>query len=535
VIRLVRRAWRRLISMRTALVLLFLLAIAAVPGSLLPQRSLNPDKTAQYLATHGDWGRFLDRIGMFDVFASTWFAAIYVLLFISLVGCLIPRIRQHAKAVRSKPLPAPKNLSRLPEASEFIVPVAPEQFASTARSTLGHRWRIIRRDEPGGVITLSAEKGYSRETGNLVFHLALLAALILIAIGRLYMYSGQRVVLQGADQGFCNTISQYDSWSPGRFAADGRITPAPFCIDEMSKFTATYNSSGEPTQFAAAVTYQRTVSSAIQHATIKVNHPLRIEGDRVYLISHGFAPQITVRVPGQAPRTDTAVFIPSEPTTLLSEGAFKLAGPIGGHQDIGIEGFFAPTPQTLDGKPIGPNSIITSASPAVHNPVLGIIIYQGDLGTNTQSVYSLDQTQKDTGALKQIGTANLQIGKTATLANGTTVTFDGWVPWAGLQVSHDPTQTYLLIAAALMVAGLIGSLVVRRRRVWLRLRPVASGDPQSPTVVQVGGLARSDAGNFPDEFEALIRRLKPDGSAGSTGSNAPALVGAVGAVGAGAE
>ena len=40
VFRPVRTAWRRLTSMRTALILLFLLAVAAVPGSLLPQLSL---------------------------------------------------------------------------------------------------------------------------------------------------------------------------------------------------------------------------------------------------------------------------------------------------------------------------------------------------------------------------------------------------------------------------------------------------------------------------------------------------------------
>jgi cytochrome c biogenesis protein len=515
VLRLLRRGWRRLISMRTALVLLFLLAIAAVPGSLLPQRPLNPTKTASYIASHGAWGQFLDRIGLFDVFASTWFAAIYVLLFISLVGCLIPRIRQHAKALRRKPLAAPKHLGRLPESSEFSSPSSPDQFAATARKALGRRWRIVRRDEPGGVVTLSAEKGYSRETGNLVFHLALLAALILIAVGRLYMYSGQRVVLQGADQGFCNTISQYDSWSPGRFAADGRVTPAPFCISEMNKFVATYNSAGEPTQFAANITYQNTINSPLKSATIKVNHPLRIEGDRVYLISHGFAPQITVHMPDGTTRTDTAAFIPADPTTLLSEGAFKEPGAVGNHQDIAIQGIFAPTPRTLDGKPIGPDSQITSVSPAVNNPVLGIIIYQGDIGTNAQSVYSLDATQIDSGALKQIGTANLQIGQTTKLAGGVSVTFDGWVPWAGLQVSHDPTQTYLLVAAGLMVAGLLGSLAIRRRRVWLRLAPEVPGSDEGPTVVMVGGLARSDSGNFPDEFAALIDRLKP-------GDNSPA-------------
>jgi cytochrome c biogenesis protein len=510
-IRIARRAWRRLISMRTALILLFLLAIAAVPGSLLPQRPLNPTKTASYIASHGWWGHFLDRLGMFDVFASLWFGAIYVLLFISLIGCLTPRIRQHAKAVRSRPLPAPKNLSRLPESATFTTTATPDEFAAAARERLGRRWRVVRREEPGGVVTLSAEKGYTRETGNLIFHIALVIALVAIAVGRLYGYQGSRVVLQGPDQGFCNTVSQYDSWSPGRFAEDGRVSPAPFCITQMSKFVATYTQAGEPSQFTADIDYQRSVNAPIKHAKISVNHPLRLEGDRVYLISHGFAPQITVHMPDGTTRQVTAVFIPTNATTLLSEGAFKEAGAIGGHQDIGIEGFFAPTPVTADGGAIGPNSIITSASPQVVDPVLGIIVYKGDLGTNAQSVYSLDPAQKATGALTQIGTANLQLGQTVNLAGGVSVTFNGWIPWAGLQVSHDPTQTYLLFAAAAMVVGLIASLTVRRRRVWLRITPfdpTGSGDSGSPTVVWVGGLARSDAGNFADEFSALLSRLR---------------------------
>ncbi len=262
VVRPARMAWRRLTSMRTALILLFLLAVAAVPGSLLPQRPLNPDKTTSYLATHGGWGRFLDRIGMFDVFGSVWFAAIYLLLFISLVGCLIPRIRLHARAVARKPLPAPRNLGRLPESDRFETADPPAAYATAARRALGRRWRIVQREEPSGALTLSAEKGYSRETGNLLFHVALLASLVLIAVGRLYSYQGQRIVIQGAGNGFCNTVSQYDSWKPGRLAAEGKISPAPFCVDAMTSFTATYTATGEPSKFAADVTYRRTRTSA---------------------------------------------------------------------------------------------------------------------------------------------------------------------------------------------------------------------------------------------------------------------------------
>ena len=504
-VRSARRVWRRLISMRTALVLLFLLALAAVPGSLLPQRPLNPSKVQTYLATHGWWGHFLDHLGMFDVFASAWFAAIYLLLFVSLVGCLVPRIRVHARALRATPLPAPKHLDRLPESGRFETSASAAESTESVRRALGRRWRIARREEGDG-FTLSAEKGYSRETGNLVFHVALLVALVAIAIGQLYRYQGSIVVKQGADQGFCNTVSRYDSWTPGRFAAEGKVKPAPFCL-AVDKFTSSYDAQGQATSFVAQVAYGPASDITAHHATIRVNHPLRYEGDRVYLINHGYAPEVTVRMPDGTVRTDAESFIPTDPTTLLSEGAFKLQGTEGANQDVGISGFFAPTPVAQNGGPIGPTSIVTSSFPAVNDPVLGVTVYTGDLGLQKgpQDVYSLDMSA---GSLKQVGMANLRIGETAKLANGVSVTFDGWVPWVGIQVSHDPSQTYLLFAAGAMVLGLIGSLSIRRRRVWLRIAPAETGNPESPTVVSVGGLARSDSGNFTEEFTELFDRLR---------------------------
>ncbi len=495
----VRKAWRSLTAMRTALILLFLLAMAAVPGSILPQRPLNPAKTDAYIASHGAWGRFLDAVGMFDVFGSPWFAAVYLLLFVSLIGCLVPRIRVHARNVVRKPLPAPRHLDRLPANGRFETSDAPAVYAAHARAVLGRRWRVTEREEPDGVVTVSAEKGYSRETGNLVFHVALLAALVLIAVGRLYSYQGTRIVIAGPDNGFCNTVSQYDSWKPGRLAADGRVSPAPFCIDEMTSFTADYTPGGAPSKFAADVVYRRTPGSAPERHTIPVNHPLRLEGDRVYLIGHGFAPQITVRMPDGSVRQDAAAFAPTNAETLYSEGAFKEDGPPGKNQDVGIEGFFAPTPQDNGG------GVFTSISPQVKDPVLGMFVYVGDLNFDglPQSVYSLDKSK-----MKRIGAVNLRIGETRTFPNGVSVRFDGWQPWASLQVSHDPSQGWLLVAAVAMVLGLFGSLAVRRRRIWLRITP--SGDPAdgSPTVVTVGGLARSDSGNFTTEFDALLDRLR---------------------------
>src|SRR5207248_7312818 len=99
--RVARTMWRRLTSMRTALLLLALLALAAIPGTVLPQRGLNPVKVDDFLTQHPHLGPLLDKLSLFDVFAAPWFAAIYLLLFVSLAGCLVPRIRLHARALRS--------------------------------------------------------------------------------------------------------------------------------------------------------------------------------------------------------------------------------------------------------------------------------------------------------------------------------------------------------------------------------------------------------------------------------------------------
>ena len=99
--------------MRTALFLLLLLAIGAIPGSTFPQRSIDPARTTQWIADHPGAGPVLDRLGFFEVYASPWFAAIYLLLFVSLIGCVLPRTKILWHQVRSAPPKAPRRLDRL--------------------------------------------------------------------------------------------------------------------------------------------------------------------------------------------------------------------------------------------------------------------------------------------------------------------------------------------------------------------------------------------------------------------------------------
>ena len=170
-----KKAWHWLTSMRTALVLLFLLALGAVPGALLPQRSLNADNVTDYIANNGRVAEIYDKLQFFDVFSSTWFNSIAVLLFISLIGCILPRSLEHYRAMKTKPVRAPKNLQRMPLHGEGSVDKPLSEVEADIQATF-KGWNVADyqpAEDRAGVRSFTAEKGYSRELYNLLFHLGL--------------------------------------------------------------------------------------------------------------------------------------------------------------------------------------------------------------------------------------------------------------------------------------------------------------------------------------------------------------------------
>jgi len=511
-----RNTWRALTSMGTALVLLFLLALGAIPGALLPQRSLNAGKVDEYLATHRVIGPWLNRLQAFDVFSSFWFTAIYALLFVSLVGCLTPRMVEHARSLRATPVPAPRNLARLPKHAGARLEAGPEELNALANAITGRLrgWRTAIRHPDGadaGIVEVSAEKGYLREFGNIVFHFSLLGLLVAVAVGKLFGYEGNVIVIADGGPGFCSASpAAFDSFRAGN-TVDG-TSLHPICL-RVNDFQAHYLPSGQATSYAADIDYQagRDLSANNwRHYLLEVNHPLRVDGDRVYLQGHGYAPTFTVTFPDGQARTSTVQWRPDNPQTLLSSGVARIDPPAGSYPDpaerrkheIAIQGLLAPTEQ-LDG------TLLSSRFPALNAPAVAIDIYRGDTGLDTgrpQSLFTLDPRLIEQGRLTKEKRVNLRAGQQVRLdkgpAAGTVVRFDGAVPFVNLQVSHDPGQTWVLVFAVTMMAGLLVSLLVRRRRVWVRLTPAAG------TVnVELGGLARTDNSGWGDEFERLTDRL----------------------------
>ena len=209
-----RWGWRQFTSMRTALILLLLLGVAAIPGSLFPQRTQNPMQVRQYFIDNPTLAPWLDRFKFFEVYSSPWFSAIYLLLFISLIGCVLPRSIEHIKAIGAKPPLTPKYLDRM----EFYTEIKKIDLDKVEKFLRKKHFRI-RRDEN----SISAEKGYARETGNLLFHLSLVLILLAVGIGSLLGSRGDAIVNVG--DRFINTPTSYDILGFGKYQAEDSLPP----------------------------------------------------------------------------------------------------------------------------------------------------------------------------------------------------------------------------------------------------------------------------------------------------------------------
>jgi len=466
--------------MRTALILLFSLALAAIPGSLVPQRRVSPVRVTEFINDHPTLGPIYDTIGLFGVYTSPWFSSIYLLLFVSLVGCIIPRIGVYARALRARPPKTPRNLSRLP--AHAMAEIADQDDGVLDRAGAALRRRRYRVDVNGD--SVAAERGYLREAGNLVFHISLVFVLVGVAIGVLFGFRGTSVVVVG--QGFSNNLTQYDDFSAG--AQFGAADLAPFSVtvkDFDVRFETGPVQRGAARLFRANVEVTERPGAAPREEVLEVNKPLHVAGTTVHLIGHGYAPKVTIKdAQGNVAFSGPVVMLPQD-GNFTSLGVVK--APDARPERLAFEALFLPT-AVLDDQ--GPHSVFPDAL----NPAMFANVWYGPPRVETgkpENVYSLDTT-----GLRQLKQADgqpvriaLKVGDGVDLPDGKgSIQLDGWVRWVKLQIGATPGVTISLIALAFAVTGLCLSLFVRPRRVWIRVH----GEP-GHRVVEVGGLDRADA------------------------------------------
>ena len=548
-----RFIWTQLTTMRTALGLLFLLALAAIPGTLVPQENISPVKVTTFKEQHATLAPIYDKVGLFHVYTSPWFSAIYILLFISLIGCIVPRVSVYIRSLRAKPPRTPRHLHRLPAYHSVQLPGELSEGASTitrsgsdssasdssgsdssasdssasdssASDSLGdgdvmtrvegllrkRRYRVA--VNPDG--SVSAERGYLREAGNLLFHISLVFVLIGVAVVWLFNFRGDSSVVVG--DGFANNLAQYDNFKAGPLFKESKLTPFSVKVNDFDvKFETGPVQRGAAREFKVGVTVTDTPTSRPHNETLEVNHPLHINGSTVHLIAWGYAPVVTVKDgDGNVAYSGPVVFLPQD-GNYTSAGAIK--APDARPKRLGFEGIFLPS--ALMSKS-GPQSVF----PDLYNPELVLNAWSGDPKQETgqsESVYTLNTTGMtqimDTKKKGQPFRFILRPGYAQKLPNGQgTIQLDGVQHWVKLQVGDAPGVYIAIVAIGTAVLGLCFSLFIRPRRVWARLRTT-----EGSTVFEIAGLDRADARTgLGEDLGDLVAKLglapgaKPDPGSG---------------------
>lgn len=488
-----RWGWAQLTSMRTALLLLFLLALAAIPGSMIPQRSSAPVDVLLFKRDNAAWDGLLETLGLYDVYTSPLFSAIYLLLFISLIGCIVPRIGKYWRSLRKPPPALPSRIERLPQHATAAYLGQPEEALTRAQHWLrAHRYRTRRLAEG-----ISAERGYLREAGNLIFHISLLFVLCGMAWSNLLGFHGNAVVVEG--RGFANVITQFDDFTAGAWLDTDDLEAFHLEVEKFhAEFELGHTQRGAARRFDANV--QLTDSAGTRAHLLTVNDPLSTAGGtQVNLIGHGYAPSFTVRDGnGDVAFSGPVVFLPQD-GNFASKGVIKV--PDARPEQLAFEAYFFPTAQLNHN---GPHSIFPDAlSPEVY-----LNAWRGEPAEETgipESVYTLDTTglTQILGDNGEVLSARLLPGGGFTLPDSLgSITFDGWSRWVNLQVSQTPGNIFTLISFSIGLAGLCLSLYVRPRRLFLRCGEVE---------LVVGGLDRADvASGLEREVAGLLAAATAD-------------------------
>jgi cytochrome c biogenesis protein len=496
-----RQTWREFRSMRTALVLLLALATAAIFGSLFPQQNISPQRVQQYASDHPALAQVLDRLGMFDVFGAPWFMAIYLALLTALVACLVPRITSYLRLLHARPHPPRSRLDRYHSYSAFHTSASPEQAVDLARRTLGRRrFRLAAH----GTGELSAEKGYLREAGSLLFHVSFLLLLVGLAYGKGFGYRGQATVIEG--ETWADARINYDAFSPGRYFSADDLPPFSLRLDDFSN---TFHADLTPKEYASHLVALDSAGRQTQAQKVTVNHPMTVDGVRVFQSDYGYAPVVRIRGPSGELLQDGPVLSNRDPSSEVSTGAVRLPSL---KPQVGLQLTFFTGLRVVPGAS-GAQEIVND--PRLVNPVLVVVPFQGDLkASQAHSVFSLDYSGLGPPGKPLI----LPVGRSGRFPNGVTVDFPALKQYTILTLARDPGVPIVGAAAALILLGLIPSLYVTRRRVWLRAAAAAGGGAR----VELAGLALQGKIAFVDEFRDLARDLElalaptgraPDGEA----------------------
>jgi cytochrome c biogenesis protein len=327
-----------------------------------------------------------------------------------------------------------------------------------------------------------------------VFHWAFLVLLIGVVWGRGTGFSGQAVIVEG------------ETWTEAHANYDGTIREGRYFGEDHSgvqirvdDFEATYRMTGQPKDFVTRAELFDASGESVDSVEIRVNHPAEIGEVKFYQFGYGWAPVIRVEREG-VPVADGPVVCRQDPPP---EGLSPLQVPW-----MCVVKLPTVEPQVGIRFELWPDSRgllalleTGQAMPMIteFSPIMTYEAFEGDLrAERVQSAGGLD-----TSAMRPLETGVLGAGETVELADGLTLTFPELRQYTVLTVSRDRGLWIVLLAAILILLGLLPALYSSRRKLWVTAEPDGSG-----SLLRVGGFALQRRGQFEEEFSKVVHDLE---------------------------
>jgi cytochrome c biogenesis protein len=290
-------------SMRFAISLLTLIAIASVIGTVLKQNEPMPNYVNQFGPF---WFEVFAKLGLYTVYSAWWFLLIMSFLVLSTSLCLIRNAPKMMKDMRSwRENVREQSLRNFHHRAEWTSAAPRAALAQQLVNHIvasGYKVKLVEKDN---ATLIAAKQGAANKWGYIFAH----SAIVIICIGGLLdsdlpirfqqwiygktPFAGNGIIAQIPEQhrlGLGNPTFRGNTLIPEGASSNTAIISQqngvliqelPFTI-QLKKFVVDYYSTGMPKLFASEVVVRDHETGKTFPATIKVNEPLIYKGIAVY-------------------------------------------------------------------------------------------------------------------------------------------------------------------------------------------------------------------------------------------------------------
>ncbi|HXZ26424.1 MAG TPA: cytochrome c biogenesis protein ResB [Terriglobales bacterium] len=463
-----QRVWQSLASVRTGIILLILVGVVAAAGTVILQRPATDPEQMQRAYSPGLL-RWLDALGLTNVFHSWWFAVLLGLLCLSIVLASLERFpavwRYFARPYRR---PEPHFRAVLPLKYEIRIR-NPERGLGAAEQALrqmGFRPERIAGGEDGED-SLYAERNRFARLAAYVVHVSLLLILLGGIVDSVWGYRGFLNLTRGQQAGQIEL-------------ADGSTRPMPFTLRCDGVGQENY-ADGTPKRWWSKLVVLQD-GREVARKEIAVNDPLVYGGLRFFQANYGRTADVAavkfVATPKGGGKPEPLVLGPGEPVTLSDGTRVRLER-------------FVPDFYVRD------NQIYTRSEEA-NNPAIQLSLTSKSGESKLWIFPNYPEYSQAAEAPYDFQFQDLEMGY-----------------FTGLQVSHEPGQWAVWAGCLLMGGGLILAFYFVHMRFWVM--PISDGEGRR--VLWVGASPSKNREDFEERFRALVheieKNLKTEAAAGA--------------------